>query len=695
MTATEDNPDVVISYWDGDSWEPLTAYARSFHIQDAGLLKIPTATVEIFNPEVLPSKNDRLRIWVDTTGVSYMPFYGKIKNIELTPILGTTNKKNYSLVVYGLEKRLKNDTISWKYASEDSADGDLWTFKDVIEDFLVLPDSGYDTGMTLVTDSGDILNHVATYPIDFERTSLLDALRRIAESIGYDGYTYITGEGAGSANIKFVGLGTLAASPVTTLTDPFVSEPKLIEDIDEIRNYILIWGGVDQGYPSDADKYTERPIAKYSPSLWEALDEETITDSPTDTGTSTGSNNSTTLNDTGKTWTADSWIFHKIVITSGTGKGQVRNVSDNTTTQLTVDPAWQTTPDDTSTYMIIMGDNPTFTENLSSDQLSRYSVKITKASGIYKLRFHIDRTGVSYLDLLYRYFNIKLSVLLDNLGGSFSNNSSVLVQLIDNDGNKIQKGNWAGDLYVFRTSYLGTEQNWGQISIPTGEEIDTANIKNKEHSNSWWQVTGSSFDGTKVKDVDIQIHDQDYQRALYIDKLFFAGGLKIDPFQNPEFYPKYPSQNGDPANKDETSINDNDLGVYHHDNRDITSFEQADKEGTRILSVLKNPIKTVTLTKKGYAWLRPNQTVTLNSSTLGISSESWRTVELNLAWVVNHPVYNTMKLVPAADGVPPAYSPSGEKPTSPLIPEGISPDFWYSLPGGIRHQIEYENRGGW
>jgi len=78
----------------------------------------------------------------------------------------------------------------------------------------------------------------------------------------------------------------------------------------------------------------------------------TITDGLQDSGTSSGSNTSTALNDTAKTWDADAYNDFALIITGGTGAGQTRLISDTTTTQLVIDSAWDTTPDATSTYNI-------------------------------------------------------------------------------------------------------------------------------------------------------------------------------------------------------------------------------------------------------------------------------------------------------------------------------------------------------
>jgi hypothetical protein len=71
------------------------------------------------------------------------------------------------------------------------------------------------------------------------------------------------------------------------------------------------------------------------------------------TGTSSGSNSSTTLNDTAQSWTINAFDGYEVLITSGTGSGQNRAITANTGTQLTVSPAWTTTPDGTSVYSIL------------------------------------------------------------------------------------------------------------------------------------------------------------------------------------------------------------------------------------------------------------------------------------------------------------------------------------------------------
>lgn len=68
------------------------------------------------------------------------------------------------------------------------------------------------------------------------------------------------------------------------------------------------------------------------------------------TGTATSATNTTLVN-SAKNWAADQWINYRVRITGGTGIGQVRKITDNDATSLTV-ATWTVNPDSTSTYAI-------------------------------------------------------------------------------------------------------------------------------------------------------------------------------------------------------------------------------------------------------------------------------------------------------------------------------------------------------
>lgn len=81
----------------------------------------------------------------------------------------------------------------------------------------------------------------------------------------------------------------------------------------------------------------------------------------------------TTLVNSGKSWTADQWINYQVRITGGTGIGQIRTITDNDTTSLTV-ATWTTTPDSTSTYIISGNEDYLYLIGNAAVTMYRYSI---------------------------------------------------------------------------------------------------------------------------------------------------------------------------------------------------------------------------------------------------------------------------------------------------------------------------------
>lgn len=82
---------------------------------------------------------------------------------------------------------------------------------------------------------------------------------------------------------------------------------------------------------------------------------------------------STTLTDGAKSWTSSQFINYQVRITGGTGIGQVRTITANTATQLTV-AAWTVTPDTTTTYVIEGNDDNAYLAGSNAVTLYKYSV---------------------------------------------------------------------------------------------------------------------------------------------------------------------------------------------------------------------------------------------------------------------------------------------------------------------------------
>lgn len=91
------------------------------------------------------------------------------------------------------------------------------------------------------------------------------------------------------------------------------------------------------------------------------------------TGTATAGA-ATTLTNSTKTWTTNQWSNYQVRITAGTGIGQVRTISSNTGTVLTVSAAWTTNPDATSQYVIEGNDDYLYLLGNGAVTMYRYSI---------------------------------------------------------------------------------------------------------------------------------------------------------------------------------------------------------------------------------------------------------------------------------------------------------------------------------
>jgi hypothetical protein len=91
------------------------------------------------------------------------------------------------------------------------------------------------------------------------------------------------------------------------------------------------------------------------------------------TGTATSATASTLVN-SAKSWTTNQWSNSQVRIVSGTGAGQIRTISSNTATTLTVSANWTTTPDSTSAYSIEGNDDYLYWFGNGTNTLLRYSI---------------------------------------------------------------------------------------------------------------------------------------------------------------------------------------------------------------------------------------------------------------------------------------------------------------------------------
>ena len=91
-----------------------------------------------------------------------------------------------------------------------------------------------------------------------------------------------------------------------------------------------------------------------------------------DIGTGTAASSTTSLVDTTKNWKVDQWINYQVRITAGTGKGQVRVITDSDATSLTF--AAGTDLDDTSVYEITGDENAIYYIGNGATPIYKYSI---------------------------------------------------------------------------------------------------------------------------------------------------------------------------------------------------------------------------------------------------------------------------------------------------------------------------------
>lgn len=585
--GTPDNPDIWIQWYDSGvpGWKNLFPKTHQWITRDGGLRKSPLAEVVLVNPSELPSYYDLFRINADIRGVQDQVFYGRVFDVEKGFVPGR-KKIGVLITALGLEgAKLNRDTITRKYQDEQDArkPETKWTFKDMIIDFLDVPDSGYSVwdvpgGQTkayrLDTDSGPITN--AIYGgMNFGQQSLLDAFRRIAEFLAYDGYVYID-PSTDKARVKFVQVGTLGASPSVTLQEPFLGFVWK-GTIRPVKNYILVKGGADIGLPHDKDKWTERGYSKYTPKIW----------SPYDSGD--------TVSD------------------------------DNTANRV----------------------------KINEYSLKLHSPDYTAHMGCI---LNLPNAGHSSLDLKNRYTFTNFYVypiLSTTIIGRFISS----LRLKDTSNKYIHQ-------------VLGTIKNnrWHHTNFIS--PLETEIFDKYRGPGSWYGDI--DFNPSAVNEATLLFYagsamvPNSFQKGskcagdVWIDEFYFEGGREI-----------IPTVDGlNPPVKDQTSIDSYGVSLHWLIDQDINSFDMAQYEGQRFRDTLKDPMETVELSKKGYTWVRPTQTVTLNVPRIGISSETWRPLEVTRRWSKRFPkIITDFELVKQSVRTPPPYMPTrGEVPVEPLLP---------------------------
>lgn len=160
------------------------------------------------------------------------------------------------------------------------------------------------------------------------------------------------------------------------------SDSALIRYVDQGMRAMCRTRGVEETWL----QYLHESDQMNYPSDWKQLLRAYYVTSTTDSGTATAGG-ATSLTDTGKTWTVNDYVGDFLVITAGTGENQVRRITSNTATALTV-ATWTTNPSTDSTYTIYKG-------RLHDSPLIFAGTDFDVHDGL--MTFHYDVSGVIVL----------------------------------------------------------------------------------------------------------------------------------------------------------------------------------------------------------------------------------------------------------------------------------------------------------
>jgi hypothetical protein len=221
------------------------------------------------------------------------------------------------------------------------------------------------------------------------------------------GYQIQLLEGTSAGDIRTIASNTIGANATITVTSAFTASPTVTTTYRLLTpRWVVVNAGVQA---AGSVKFYD-----FATNTWQSLSQTNLpatvgTDSamastagyknlsfsPLATGTSTGTNTSTTLNNTGKAWTTNQWTNMQIRITGGTGNGQIRTIASNTATAITVSAAWTTTPDATSTYALEGNDDHIYYVGTANASMYRYTISTNTWTTVGAGRPASCSTGVS------------------------------------------------------------------------------------------------------------------------------------------------------------------------------------------------------------------------------------------------------------------------------------------------------------
>lgn len=232
-----------------------------------------------------------------------------------------------------------------------------------------------------------------------------------------------------------------------------------------------------------------------------------------DTGTANADSSTTALECDGKGWTADQWINYQVRITGGTGRGQIRVITDNDADTLTI--AAGTDLDDTSTFAIEGDENAIYLIGNNAVTMYKYSISgnswatvspTTARSGAASTGAGFEFVGKTGNSVWADITNIKDGRYIYSIRGG----ASAVIDRFDISGGTNGAGAWAVMAYTpyITTFTTGSSTDWageyifiakeGSATVPQRfykyNIIDNAM---RPHGTDWY-LNGAALLGNKL-----------------------------------------------------------------------------------------------------------------------------------------------------------------------------------------------------
>jgi hypothetical protein len=156
--------------------------------------------------------------------------------------------------------------------------------------------------------------------------------------------------------------------------------------------------------------------------------------------------------------------------------------------------------------------------------------------------------------------------------------------------------------------------------LSSNGDYQTENVSTGLGYGAW--KGDAAFDWQHLAKIKFQDGTSQFETTtIRIDGLCFTGFIEADPRKDPTL-----------AATDATSISLYGRRLMHYEDPALKDYEAIRPMADQIIKSTKDPLVKIIVTVGAKTWVKPNQYLTVNMPVYGISSQSYRIVELEYEW---------------------------------------------------------------